>query len=173
MALLDRINPVNAPAGGPTLASLATNAEVYVQVNARGWPRRPAGSVNIGLLATPNFDASLVTLPALPADWVAQFRTAVGTPPATWLGAGTDWAWIGAPATVATARPLHPEEPQVVRFVVTFSTPAGAATLPTSWTLLAFVDDPMDPLGTAVTSVHDLVLGDAHVGARSVTLTIA
>jgi hypothetical protein len=172
MALLDRINPVNAPAGGPTLASLATNAEVYVQVNARGWPRRPAGSVNIGLLATPNFDASLVTLPALPADWVAQFRTAVGTPPATWLGAGADWAWIGAPATVVTARPLHPEEPQVVRFVVTFPTPAGAATLPTSWTLLAFVDDPMDPLGTAVTSVHDLVLGDAHVGARSVTLTI-
>jgi hypothetical protein len=172
MALLDRINPVNGPAGGPTLASLATNADVYVQVNARGWPRRPAGSVNVGLLATPNFDASLATLPALPADWVTQFRTAVSTPPTTWLGGGADWAWIGTPATVATARPLHPEEPQVVRFLVTFPTPTGVASLPTNWTLLAFVDDPMDPLSTTATSMHDLVLGDAHAGARSVTLTI-
>jgi hypothetical protein len=143
-----------------------------VQVNARGWTRRPAGSVNVGLLATPNFDASLATLPALPVDWVAQFRAAVGTPPATWLGGAANWAWIGAPATVATARPLHPEEPQVVRFIVTFPTPAAAASLPTSWTLFAFVDDPMDPLNTVVTSVHDLVLGDAHAAARSVTLTI-
>ena len=174
LALLDRINPVDGPAGGPSLASLPVNAEVYVQVNARGWQRRPAGSVHIGLLATPNFDATLATLPALPADWVAQFTAAVSnpsTPPATWLTGSTGWAWIGTPATLATTRPLHPEEPQVVRFTVTFPQPPGAASLPVQWTLLAFADDPaFDGLSTAVTSVHDLVLNDSHTAVRSVTL---
>jgi len=171
MALLDRISPVAGPAGGPSLSSLPVNAEVYVQVNARGWERRPAGSVNIGLLATPNFDATLATLPALPADWVAQFTAAVTSPPATWLTGSTAWAWIGTPATLSTMRPLHPEEPQVVRFTVTFPLPQGAPSLPVQWTLLAFADDPvLDRLSTAVTSVHDLVLNDSHTAARSVTL---
>jgi len=174
MALLDRINPVPGPAAGPSLASLPTNAEVYVQVNARGWQRRPAGTVYVGLLATPVFDASLATLPALPADWVAQFRAAVGAAPATWVTGGARWAWIGTPATIATARPLHPEEPQVVRFVVTFPKPSGSATLPNRWTMLAMVDDPLEtvPLSSAVTNVHDLVLADRHVAVRSVTLAI-
>jgi hypothetical protein len=171
MALLDRISPVNGPPGGPSLSSLPSNAEVYVQVNARGWQRRAAGSVHVGLIATPSFDATLATLPALPADWVAQFAAAVTTPPATWLAGGTAWAWIGTPATLATTRPLHPEEPQVVRFTVTFPVPAGTASLPAQWTLLAFADDPsFDGLNTAVTSVHDLVLNDSHAAARSVML---
>jgi hypothetical protein len=170
MALLDRISPVNGPPGGPSLVALPVNAEVYVQVNARGWQRRPAGSVNIGLLATPSFDLTLATLPPLPADWVAQFTAAVTTAPATWLTGSASWAWIGSPATMATTRPLHPEEPQVVRFTVTFPLPPGAPTLPVQWTLLAFADDPLDQLSTAVTSVHDLVLNDAHAAVRSVTL---
>ena len=171
MTLLDRISPVGGPAGGPSLSSLPTNAEVYVQVNARGWERRPAGSVNIGLLATPNFDATLATLPALPADWVAQFTAAVTTSPATWLTGSTGWAWIGTPATLGTTRPLHPEEPQVVRFTVTFPRPPGAASPPAQWTLLAVADDPaFDGLSTAVTSVRDLALGDSHAAVRSVML---
>jgi hypothetical protein len=171
MTLLDRISPVGGPFGGPSLSSLPTNAEVYVQVNARGWERRPAGSVNIGLLATPNFDATLATLPALPADWVAQFTAAVTTSPATWLTGSTAWAWIGTPATLGTTRPLHPEEPQVVRFTVTFPRPPGAASLPAQWTLLAVADDPaFDGLSTAVTSVRDLALGDSHAAVRSVML---
>jgi hypothetical protein len=170
MTLLDRINPIYGPSGGPSLVALPVNAEVYVQVNARGWQRRPAGSVNIGLLATPSFDITLATLPPLPADWVAQFKTAVSTPPATWLTGSASWAWIGSPATMATPRPLHPEEPQVVRFTVTFPLPSGAPTLPVQWTLLAFADDPLDRLNTVVTSVHDLVLNDAHAAVRSVTL---
>jgi len=170
MALLDRISPVNGPAGGPSLVALPANAEVYVQLNARGWQRRPAGSVNAGLLATPAFDATLAALPALPPDWVAQFKAAVTTLPATWLTGSTSWAWIGSPATLATARPLHPEEPQVVRFTVTFPVPPGAPKLPVQWTLLAFADDPLDQLSTAVTSVHDLVLNDGHAAVRSVTL---
>lgn len=176
MTLLDRINPVYGPLGGPSLVALPVNAEVYVQVNARGWQRRPSGSVNIGLLATPSFDPTLATLPPLPADWVAQFKAAVNTPPATWLTGSASWAWIASPATMATPRPLHPEEPQVVRFTVTFPLPSGAPTLPVQWTLLAFADDPLnplnplDPLGNVVTSVHDLVLNDAHAAVRSVTL---
>jgi hypothetical protein len=172
MALLDRINPINAPPGGPTLASLSSNAEVYVQVNARGWHRRPVGSVHVGLLATPNFDATLAGLPALPADWVAQFQAAITTAPGSWVTGGAPWAWVGAPATLANARPLHPEEPQVVRFEVTFPLPSGASKVPANWTLLTFVDDPLDPLSSAVTSVHDLVLNDRHAGVRSVTLII-
>jgi len=172
MALLDRINPVNGPAGGPSLASRPTNAEVYIQANARGWKRRPVGSVNVGLLATPTFDATLAGLPDLPADWVGQFRTAVSTPPGTWLTGSTQWAWIGSPATLATTRPLHPEEPQVVRFVVTFPVPSGASKVPDSWTLLAFADDPLDPLNSTVTSVHDLALNDRRAAVRSVTLVI-
>lgn len=172
MALLDRISPVNAPAGGPSLASLPTGAEVYVQVNARGWPRRPVGTVQVGLLATPSFDATLAGLPPLPADWVAQFHAATTTPPATWVTGGAPWAWIGSPATQASTRPLHPEEPQVMRFVVTFPLPSGASKLPANWTLLAFADDPLDALNSAVTSVHDLVLNDRHAAVRSVTLAI-
>ena len=173
MALLDRINPVYGAPAGPSLVALPVNAEVYVQVNARGWRRRPSGSVNIGLLATPSFDLTFATLPPLPADWVAQFKAAVTITPATWLAGSASWAWIGSPATLATPRPLHPEEPQVVRFTVTFPLPSGAPTLPVQWTLLAFADDPLnplDPLGNVVTSVHDLVLNDAHAAARSVTL---
>jgi hypothetical protein len=71
---------------------------------------------------------------------------------------------------MATSRPLHPEEPQVVRFTATFPMPSGASALPAQWTVLAFADDPLDPLSTAVTSVHDLVLNDAHAAVRSVTL---
>lgn len=176
MALLDRISPVNGPPDGPSLAALPVNAEVYVQVNARGWQRRPVGSVNVGLLATPSFDATLATLPALPADWVKQFTDAITTPPATWLTGSTSWAWAGSPATMATTRPLHPEEPQVVRFTVTFPKPPGKASLPVQWTLLAFAWDPLDPLnpldplGATMTSVHDLVLNDRHAAVRSVTL---
>ena len=170
MALLDRINPVYGAPAGPSLVALPVNAEVYVQVNARGWRRRPSGSVNIGLLATPSFDLTLAALPPLPADWVAQFKAAVTITPATWLAGSASWAWIGSPATLAAPRPLHPEEPQVVRFTVTFPLPSGAPTLPVQWTLLAFADDPLDPLGNVVTSVHDLVLNDAHAAARSVTL---
>jgi hypothetical protein len=170
MALLDRISPVDGPPGGPSLTALPVNAEVYVQVNARGWQRRPAGSVNVGLLATPAFDATLATLPALPADWVAQFKAAVTITPATWLTGSASWAWIGSPATMATTRPLHPEEPQVVRFTTTFPVPTGAPKLPVQWTVLAFADDPLDPLSTAVTSVHDLVLNDRHAAVRSVAL---
>jgi hypothetical protein len=65
---------------------------------------------------------------------------------------------------------VHPEEPQVVRFTVSFPVPPGAPKLPVQWTLLAFADDPLDQLSTAVTSVHDLVLNDAHAAVRSVTL---
>ncbi len=172
MALLDRISPVAGPAGGPSLASLPTNAEVYVQVNARGWQRRPAGSVHVGLLATPTFDATLAGLPPLPADWVTQFRAAVTTAPGTWVTGAAPWAWIGAPATMATPRPLHPEEPQVVRFTVTFPRPPGAPSLPASWTMLAFADDPLDALGSSVASVRNLVLNDGHAAVRSVTLAI-
>jgi hypothetical protein len=172
MALLDRISPVAGPAGGPSLASLPSSAEVYVQVNARGWPRRPAGTVQVGLLATPAFDATLAGLPALPADWVAQFQAAVTTAPGPWVTGGAPWAWIGSPATIATTRPLHPEEPQVVRFVVTFPLPPGASSMPAGWTLLAFVDDPLDALSSTVTSVHDLITNDWHAAARSVTLVI-
>ena len=172
MALLDRINPVDGPVGGPSLTALPTNTEAYVQVNARGWQRRPAGSVTIGLVATPAFDATLAALPALPPDWVAQFTAAVTTPPTTWLTGSPSWAWIGSPATLSTSRPLHPEEPQVVRFTVTFPVPPGAPKLPVQWTLLAFVNDPLDQLSTAVTSVHDLALNDPHTAVRSVTLFV-
>jgi hypothetical protein len=170
MALLDRIKPKAGPAGGPSLQAPPHHAVVYVQVNARGWQRRPAGTVHVGLLATPRFDATLARLPALPDDWVAQFRAAVTTAPGKWLTGGTRWAWIGTPATLATARPLHPEEPQVVRFAVTFPRPPGATALPKKWTLLAVADDPLDPLSTAPGSVHDLVLNDRHVAVRSVAL---
>jgi len=172
MALLDRISPVTGPAGGHSLASLPSNAEVYVQVNARGWQRRPAGSVHVGLLATPTFDVTLAGLPPLPADWVTQFRAAVTTAPRTWVTGGAPWAWIGSPATMANPRPLHPEEPQVVRFVVTFPLPPGASSLPANWTLLAFADDPSDALSSSVTSVRNLVLNDGHAAMRSVTLAI-
>ena len=118
MALLDRIKPVAGPSGGPSLQAPSGHAVVYVQVNARGWQRRPAGTVHVGLLATPRFDATLTSLPALPDDWVAQFRTAVTTSPGKWLAGGARWAWVGSPATIATPRPLHPEEPQVMRFAV-------------------------------------------------------
>jgi Putative peptidoglycan binding domain len=172
MALLDRISPVAGPAGGPSLASLPSNAEVYVQVNARGWPRRPPGTVHVGLLATPAFDATLAGLPALPGDWVTQFQAAVTTAPGTWVTGGAPWAWIGSPATMATTRPLHPEEPQVVRFVVTFPLPSGAPSMPANWTLLAFADDPLDPLSSTVTSVLGLITNDRHAAVRSVTLAI-
>jgi hypothetical protein len=171
MALLDRIKPVPGPAGGPSLQAPPDHAVVYVQVNARGWQRRPAGTVHVGLLATPRFDATLARLPALPDDWVAQFRAAVTTAPGKWLAGGTRWAWIGTPATLATTRPLHPEEPQVVRFAVTFPRPPGTTALPKRWTLLAVGDDPLDPLSPAPGSVHDLVLNDRHVAVRSVALT--
>jgi hypothetical protein len=64
---------------------------------------------------------------------------------------------------------LHPEEPQVVRFVVTFPVPSGASKVPDSWTLLSFADD---PLNSTVTSVHDLALNDRRAAVRSVTLVI-
>jgi len=169
MALLDRICPVPGPAGGPSLAVPPAGAQVFVQVNARGLQRRPAGSVRVGLLATPAFDATLATLPALPPDWVAQFKTAVLTPPEAWLTGSTSWAWAGSSATLPTTRVLHPEEPQVVLFTVTFPVPPGATVVPDKWTLLAVTDDPMfDALNTTVTSVHDLVLNDGHVAVRSV-----
>ena len=41
MALLDRIRPVAGPPGGPSLRAPRGHAVVYVQVNARGWQRRP------------------------------------------------------------------------------------------------------------------------------------
>ena len=59
-----------------------------------------------------------------------------------------------------------------MRFVVTFPLPSGASKLPANWTLLAFADDPLDALNSAVTSVHDLVLNDRHAAVRSVTLAI-
>jgi hypothetical protein len=127
--------------------------------------------VHVGLLATPHFDVTLTNLPALPDDWVAQFRAAVTTAPGKWLAGGARWAWIGSPATMATTRPLHPEEPQVMRFAVTFPRPPSAAALPARWTLLAIADDPLDPLSPASSNVHDLVLNDRHVGARSLALT--
>jgi len=171
MALLDRIKPKDGPPGGPSQLAPPDHAVVYVQVNARGWQRRPAGTVHVGLLATPRFDATLAHLPALPHDWVAQFRAAVTTPPGNWLAGGARWAWIGTPATLAAPRPLHPEEPQVVRFAVTFPRPPGTAARPKRWTLLAVADDPLDPLSPAPGSVHDLVLNDRHVAVRSVALT--
>ena len=170
MALLDRIKPAAGPTGGPSLISPSGHAVVNVQVNARGWRRRPAGTVHVGLLATPSFDATLATLPALPADWVAQFRAAVTTAPGTWLAGGAPWAWIGSLATMATTRPLHPEEPQVLRFTVTFPRPVGAAALPVRWTLLAVTDDPLDAITSSSRSVRDLVLNDRHVAVRSVAL---
>jgi len=173
MALFDRIRPVpNLLPGGPSLLMVSASAEVYVQVNARGWTRRPVGTVRLGLLATPAFDATLAGLPALPGDWVAQFRKAATVKPATWLTDSTDWAWIGSPATLPNTRPLHPEEPQVIRFTVTMPLPAGAATLPAQWTLLAVVDDPLlaasDPLKDAPADVSDLVLHHPYAAARSV-----
>jgi hypothetical protein len=110
---------------------MQASAEAYGQVNARGWQRRPAGTVRPGLLATPAFDATLATLPALPDDWVKQFTDAFTTEPSVpWLTGSNDWAWIGSPATLATTRALHPEEPQVVRFTTTLPPPPGAATVP-------------------------------------------
>jgi len=170
MALLDRIKPAPGPAGGPSLTSPPDHAVVYVQVNARGWRRRPAGTVHVGLLATPSFDATLARLPALPADWMAQFLAAVTTAPGKWLAGGVPWAWIGSPATMATARPLHPEEPQVVRFTVSFPRPSGTAALPIRWTLLAVTNDPLDAITSSSASVRDLVLNDRHVAVRSVAL---
>ncbi len=170
VSLLDTICPVNGPPDGPSLVSAPTGASVYVQVNARGWQRRPAGSVTVGLLGTPNFDASLATLPALPSDWGTQFTNALTSSPATWLNGSTAWAWLSVPATTATARPLHPEEPQVVRFPVTFPVPPGAPHLPVQWTMLAIVSDPLDQPSFAGTSVYDLVLNNRHVAVRSVTL---
>ena len=172
VSLLDTICPLNGTSSAPSLITSATGAYAYVQVNARGWTRRPAGAVNVGLLATPNFDASLASLPDLPGNWVTQFGNAVKAPPATWLTGSTSWAWIGSPATMATTRPLHPEEPQVVRFTVTFPMPPGATTLPTQWTLFAVVDDdPLDRLKANATSVQELVLNDWHTAVRSVTLS--
>lgn len=169
MALLERICPVPGPAGGPSLAVPAAGAQVFVQVNARGLQRRTAGSVRVGLLATPAFDATLATLPDLPPDWVEQFKTAVLTPPETWLTGSTSWAWAGSSAALPTTRDLHPEEPQVVLFTVTFPVPPGATVVPDQWTLLAVTDDPMfDALNTTVTNVRDLVLNDGHVAVRSV-----
>jgi hypothetical protein len=55
---------------------------------------------------------------------------------------------------------------------VTFPVPAGAPAVPNSWTLLAFVDEPLDALDPTVTSVHDLVLNHRHAAVRSVTLVI-
>jgi hypothetical protein len=170
MALLDRVKPATGPAGGPSLTSPRDHAVVYVQVNARGWRRRPAGTVHVGLLATPSFDATLARLPALPADWVAQFRAAVTTAPGTWLAGGAPWAWVGSPAAMATTRPLHPEEPQVVRFTVSFPRPSGATALPVRWTLLAVTDDPLDAITSSSRTVRDLVLNDRHVAVRSVAL---
>jgi len=56
--------------------------------------------------------------------------------------------------------------------VVTFPVPSGASKVPDSWTLLAFADDPLDPLNSTVTSVHDLALNDRRAAVRSVTLVI-
>lgn len=170
VSLLDTICPVNGLPDGPSLVSAATGASVYVQVNARGWQRRPQGSVNVGLLATPNFDASLATLPTLPPDWGTQFTNALTSSPATWLTGSTAWAWLSVPATTATTRPLQPEEPQVVRFPVTFPVPPGAPHLPVQWTMFAIVSDPLDQPSFAGSSVYDLVLNNRHVAVRSVTL---
>jgi hypothetical protein len=71
---------------------------------------------------------------------------------------------------MATTRPLHPEEPQVLRFTVTFPRPVGAAALPVRWTLLAVTDDPLDAITSSSRSVRDLVLNDRHVAVRSLAL---
>jgi hypothetical protein len=87
--------------------------------------------------------------------------------PATWLTGSTSWAWIGSPATWRRRGRCTRRNRRWC--TVTFLVPPGAPKLPVPWTLLAFADDPLDQLSTAVTSVHDLVLNDAHAAVRPVT----
>ena len=172
MTLLDRISPVGGPAGGPSLSSAAHQRRGLRAGQRARLGAPPGGPCEHRAARYPELRRHpRRALPALPANWVAQFTAAVTTAPATWLTGSTAWAWIGSPATLGTTRPLHPEEPQVMRFTVTFPRPPGAASLPAQWTLLAVADDPaFDGLSTAVTSAHDLALGDSHTAVRSVTL---